>query len=392
MANSLLTGGGTDSQCLRLMEGLARRGHDVRLAGPRTAPLSPQAMAVNPIFPAPRRKISFIHGLFLAINTWEPDIVHSHHGRDYWPHVIARRLAIYPSHAVMTRHLAKSPGSWLGRNFLLSQCDAMIAVSDSVAEILREGHDDPASPEAERHQRLPMRGDHDKIRTILPGIDLSRYQPGESLELRKSWGLEPRHYAFAVAGGYELPRGKGQREFLKAAALIHKQLPDARFLIIGNGTMKQILEEDIASLGLGEKVRMIPYVKDMPPAMNAIDCLVHPQIGTEAFGLVICEAHACGKPVIASALDGIPEAFDLGGEGQLVLPEDIDALAAAMRMQAAVPPLSMEARRKLHAKVAELCSVERLAEETEALYAEVMGDRKAERPEPDESDDEGFFS
>ena len=63
--------------------------------------------------------------------------------------------------------------------------------------------------------------------------------------------------------------------------------------------------------------------------MNAIDCLVHPQIGTEALGLVICEAHACGKPVIASALDGIPEAFRAGNYGRLVPPEDIAALADA---------------------------------------------------------------
>jgi hypothetical protein len=69
----------------------------------------------------------------------------------------------------------------------------------------------------------------------------------------------------------------------------------------------------------------------MPQVMNAIDCLVHPQIGTEALGLVVCEAHACGKPVIASALDGIPEAFAPGNCGKLVPPEDVPALAGAGR-------------------------------------------------------------
>jgi glycosyltransferase involved in cell wall biosynthesis len=355
------------------MEGLAARGHEVRLAGPRTAPLSPQAAAISRIFPAPRRKLGFIRGLVVAINDWQPDIVHSHHGRDYWPHVIARRLAFHPTKAVMTRHLAKSPGSRLSQNHLLGQCDAMIAVSHSVASILRRGADDPGSPEAERHHRPPMKGDHGKIRTILPGIDLSLYQPGDGAPLRKAWGLTPEHYVFAVAGGYDLPRGKGQREFLKAAARIHQAVPHARFLIIGRGSMRHLLEQDIAALGLEGKAMLIPHADDMPAAMNAIDCLVHPQIGTEAFGLVICEAHACGKPVIASDLDGIPEAFHLGGEGKLVPPEDIDALAAAMREQAARPALTLEARQRLHARVSAVCSVERLAEETEALYAEVTG-------------------
>ena len=115
-------------------------------------------------------------------------------------------------------------------------------------------------------------------------------------------------------GGYDLPRGKGQREFLRAAAQVQAKIPQARFLIIGRGSLKEVLEADIVRLGLSGKAWLTPYCQDMPAAMNAIDCLVHPQVGTEAFPGVVLEAFACGKPVIASALDGIPEAF---GAGQL---------------------------------------------------------------------------
>ncbi len=75
--------------------------------------------------------------------------------------------------------------------------------------------------------------------------------------------------------------------------------------------------------------------------MNAIDCLVHPQIGTEAFGLVVLEAFACGKPVIASALDGIPEAFAVANFGQLVKPESVEELAGAMLTWAQRPKPTM---------------------------------------------------
>jgi glycosyltransferase involved in cell wall biosynthesis len=110
----------------------------------------------------------------------------------------------------------------------------------------------------------------------------------------------------------------------------------------------------------------------MPQVMNAIDCLVHPQIGTEALGLVICEAHACGKPVIASDLDGIPEAFRAGDYGCLVPPENIAELAAALEAQAALPPLDPAQAAVLHDKVARVFSLERCAAEVLRLYEDLL--------------------
>jgi glycosyltransferase involved in cell wall biosynthesis len=153
-------------------------------------------------------------------------------------------------------------------------------------------------------------------------------------------------------GGYDRPRGKGQREFLLAAAKVKAELPQARFLIIGRGELKPVLEADIASLKLEGRAWLTPYSKDMPAAMNALDCLVHPQVGTEAFPGVVLEAFACGKPVIASALDGIPEAFAVGQYGRLVPCEDIDALAAALLEHAQHPAWTWEQRQSLHQRVA----------------------------------------
>jgi glycosyltransferase involved in cell wall biosynthesis len=106
----------------------------------------------------------------------------------------------------------------------------------------------------------------------------------------------------------------------------------------------------------------------MPQAMNALDCLVHPQVGTEAFPGVVLEAFACGKPVIASALDGIPEGFNVGRYGRLVTPENIPELAEAMIHQAQQSPYTMEQRRKLHSRVAAEFSLEVHARKVLALY------------------------
>src|SRR5205814_7915181 len=134
---------------------------------------------------------------------------------------------------VFSRHLAKSPSSWFSRRFLLGQCDAMVGVSHFVAKVLCEGDADPKSDNPERHYRPPMSGDHSKIHVVYGGFDMARFKPMEATAQRQAWGLKPGDYAFTVVGGYPLPRGKGQREFLRAAARIRPQLPDARFLIIG---------------------------------------------------------------------------------------------------------------------------------------------------------------
>jgi glycosyltransferase involved in cell wall biosynthesis len=367
--NSLLTGGGTDDQCVKLAGELHKVGKSVWLAGPAGRLFAPVIEQLGvPFFNTGVRagKLQFIRRAAELIRREKIQIVHGHHGRDLWPTILAARVAGTKPKIVLTRHMAKSPGSWASRNFLLGQCDALIAVSEFVAKILREGAREPESPEAERHVRPPIRGDHSKIRVIYGGIDTTKFFPADASNKRRELGLAPGEYAFAVVGGFDLPRGKGQREFLAAAARIHKEIPHARFLIIGRGSMAEVLTHDIERLGLQGKARLTGQVSDMPQVMNAIDCLVHPQIGTEALGLVICEAHACGKPVIASALDGIPEAFAPGGYGRLVKPERVEELADAMRSQVSQPKADAT---QLHQRVAETFSIRIMAEKTTRLYA-----------------------
>jgi glycosyltransferase involved in cell wall biosynthesis len=133
-----------------------------------------------------------------------------------------------------------------------------------------------------------------------------------------------------------------------------------------------VLEEDIRRLGLAGKALLTPYCQDMAAAMNAMDCLVHPLVGTEALPGVIIEAHACGKPVITTNLDGNPEALRVGGYGQLVSPGSVEQLAAAMRDWAGKPPLTWAERQQLHDRVAERFSLERALDDLEGFYAKLI--------------------
>ncbi len=317
-------------------------------------------------------KLPLIFHTARLIRRHRVQIVHARHGRDYWPAILAAKLAGTRPKVVLSRHLAKSPGSWLSRRFLLSQCDALVAVSQFVAKVLREGHADPGSDNPDRKYRGPMRGDFSKVKVIYGGFDMERFQPGTAEAQRRAWGWNSEHYVFCVAGRYNLPHGKGQRVFLQAAARVREKLPRARFVLVGRGTLKPLLEEDIKRLHLEDVVLLAPYSQDMPAVMNAMDCLVVPQIATEAIPGVVCEAHACGKPVIASDLDGIPEAFAPASYGKLVTRGAVDELASAMIDWGGRPPLDLTARRELHRKVAAVFSLERAARDLSALYAELL--------------------
>jgi glycosyltransferase involved in cell wall biosynthesis len=367
----MLKGGGTDDRSVRIAHALMQLGHTVWMAGPAGREFSKVAAELGipfePLTSGPLR-LRLIFHTARFVRREQIQILHARHGRDYWPAIFAARLSGVRPKVVLSRHLAKSPGSWVSRRFLLGQCDALVAVSHFVAKVLREGDADPASDNPERHYRPPMLGNLSKIHVVYGGFDMKRFQPGEAPDQRRAWGLEPQHYAFAVVGGYPLPRGKGQREFLQAAARIRPAVPEARFLIVGRGKMKDILESDIQRLGLKGVACLTPYCTDMPAAMNALDCLVLPQVGTEAIPGVVCEAHACGKPVIASDLDGIPEAFAPAGCGQLVKRGSVEELAAAMTAWARKPTLDMAERWKLHARVAERFSLEQAAQDLAGLY------------------------
>ena len=376
----MLTGGGTDDQCVKLARGLCQLQQRVTVVGPDRREFSQiarkQEVPFHPTPPEGPLKLRFILAAAKFVRTEQVALVHAHHGRDLWPAVMATRLSGRRPLLVLTRHLAKSPSSWASRRFLLNQCDGLIAVSDFVAKVLREGVYEPHAVEAERRSRPPLQGDLSKIHVIHPGIDTDRFQPADSAAVRNAWGIAPEQFVFAVVGGYDFPRGKGQREFLRAAAKIQSEIPHARFLIIGRGGLKETLERDIDELGLQGKAWLTPYCHDMPAAMNALDCLVHPQVGTEAFGAVVLEAFACGKPVIASALDGITEAFAAGQHGHLVQPENVDELAAALVVQARRSPLGMEDRRALHHRVASQFSLKQLSRKVLDYYRDLVQRRR----------------
>lgn len=112
---------------------------------------------------------------------------------------------------------------------------------------------------------------------------------------------------------------KGVALVLHALQALVRQGLDAELRIAGSGPEREHLESLASSLGIGARVSFLGSLRDMQPFYRDVDCLVHPPL-TEAFGLVAIEAAALGCPVVAAAIDGLPEAVADGVTGYTVAP------------------------------------------------------------------------
>lgn len=361
-ANSLFNGGGVDTQTLELTQGLHELGCRVRLAvgsGSRWEPRA-RALAVSVTgFPS-RSPLRWqaIAALRHAVAAHQADILHVHQGCDYWPAIIAARLAGRGTRVFITRHLMTRPRGF-SRRFLLRGA-RVIAVSRAVETVLR----------------AELQGNPNRILQAYCGIDVDRFagaRTAESEALRQAAGWTSDNVVFGVVGMYPLPRGKGQLEFLAAATRMRASHPKARFVLIGHGNMRPLIEQQIAAGQLANIVRLEPFTDDIRPWMKALDVLVHPAVGTDAFPLVVLEGMASGHPVVASRLDGIPEEFTDGDQGFLVTPGSVEELAHQMGQLANSAELraTMGARGRRH--VAEHFTRRHLAEATLALYRSALG-------------------
>jgi glycosyltransferase involved in cell wall biosynthesis len=123
---------------------------------------------------------------------------------------------------------------------------------------------------------------------------------------------------------------KGHRFFLEAARQVLVEVPDTRFLIVGDGVGYEGIRRRVREMDLDAHVVMTGFRRDIPEVMAALDVLVLPSIKSEASSQVIPQALAVGTPVVATTIGGSPELIADGRTGRLVPPADAPALAEAI--------------------------------------------------------------
>jgi L-malate glycosyltransferase len=362
--------GGGERHLADLAVGLAARGHEVFVALPAQSPLRNRLDALPPqnvLTLGVRGALDIRGALRLARLAREKkvEVIHAHVARDYVSAALAARR-VYGSRLVITRHVL-FPMSRAHR-LSLSNVSRVIAVSEAVARALRE-------------QDI---FDADKIRVVANGVDLQRFALARAEFERTSQdgghtsqksGAGERVFRVGTVG--ELSEVKGQEEFVRAAALVAEKFGGhVEFVIAGedasrSGDYRARLESLIAELGLSECVSLLGRRDDVERVFASLDVFVSAS-RSEAFGMAMAEAAACGVPVVATATEGAREVVEEGLTGKLVPVGDVRALAASV--------LSLledkELRHSLGARALESAlqrfGLERMIEATERVYTEAL--------------------
>src|SRR3990170_4798826 len=159
------------------------------------------------------------------------------------------------------------------------------------------------------------------------GIDLEHVNAAPPANIHEDLRLP--HGSPIVGNVASLVPHKGQRHLIEAATLVLPQVPDARFVIAGEGELRPTLERQIREHRLEKHVLLAGFRPDVLSLHKAFDVFVMSSL-TEGLGTSLLDAMACGKPVVATSTGGIPEVVEDGETGMLVPPRDHDAMASAI--------------------------------------------------------------
>ena len=195
-----------------------------------------------------------------------------------------------------------------------------------------------------------------KLAVIPNGIDPDGYRPAVRRRTRR-----------VITTVANLREGKGHDILFAAASDVIRQCPDVILRLVGDGAMREALEQDVRAKGLERHVEFLGHCEDVPDVLGASDLFVLPS-RTEAFPNGLVEAMAAGLPSIASDAGGIPELIQHGVNGLLVPVGDAGALAAAIVSLIAdgdrAAALGTAARRTIEARY----SYTRMVADFEQLY------------------------
>lgn len=247
------------------------------------------------------------------------DIVHVRSRAPAWSAYLACQRTKVP--LITTFHGTYAISNWLKRkyNSVMTYGERMIAISTFIG-----GH-------VRRHYGVPV----DRIRVIHRGVDIDRFDPEKVsaervIKLANDWRLPDGVPIIMLPG--RLTRWKGQLVLIDAIAALGRT--DIRCLLVGSDQgredYRRELEKKIMSHNLEEVVRIVDHCDDMPAAYKLTDLVISASTDPEAFGRVVCEGQAMGRPVIASDHGGSRETILPGVTGWLTPTGDSVALASAI--------------------------------------------------------------
>ena len=363
---------GGQNQVLLTVNGLRAIGDRAALVAHPDGELRRRAAEGLELIPiAPRTEMDFSAAWKFSrlLKRLEPDVIHAHD-----PHGVAmaslalslgagsarawRAPALVASRRVDFHLKSNSFSRWKYR-----QVDCFIAASEAIRTMLVADGVEAA-----------------RAVTVHEGIDVEHVLAAPPVNVHEAFWLP--HHAPVVGNVAALVPHKGQRYLVDAAHLVVQQLPDARFVILGEGELREHLEKQVHEHRLEKHVLLPGFRTDVLGCIKGFDLFAMSSV-TEGLGTSLLDAMACSRAIVGTSAGGIPEIVEDGVTGLLVPPRDHAELAAAIvRMLK-----DDDGRRRMggagFARVNDRFTVERMVAETASVYARVVGRPRAagtERP------------
>jgi glycosyltransferase involved in cell wall biosynthesis len=350
-------GGGQD-QLVELSRYLATRGHRQVVACRPDGALQPvlraHGIAVSDLRIRNDMDLRAVWHLRKLLATRRFDVVHFHTAR---AHALAPWLPRQRRRFVVSRLMDYAPHFRPRVRYLYNRSvDGVIAISQAIADVLSAVGVDPR-----------------QVRVIHLGIDCSRFEGVDVYrdEVRSSWNAAAQDIVLFTAAVLE-PR-KGHQVLLDAFASLCRDGIPLRWVICGDGSLRDQLREQVAARGLSERVVFTGFSSEVPRLLAGADVFVLPSLH-EGLGIAAMEAMAVALPVIASRIGGLPEIVVDGETGLLVPAGDAAVFATAIRRIAGDPAAAHDMGRRGRARAFDRFTSAAMAAAVEAYYYE-LGDR-----------------
>lgn len=329
--------GGVARSISLFREALVNRGHNVLIVAPCFKAITTDGADVIRIpavtdfnrsgFSLPLPLLSQIRA---RVDAFKPDIIHAHH-----PFLLgnsalrcAARLGrplIYTYHTLYEHYTHYLPGdSKFFRRFVVFLSASYCALCDAVIV-----------PSASMAQLLGSRGVHAKVHILPTGIDHTRFAAGDGAQVRRREGIPLDGFVIGHVG--RLVREKNLEFLARCMARCLIKQPTAHALVIGTGPMEARMRQVFDDHGVADRLHMLGVLRRsaLADAYHAMDVFAFSS-RSETQGIVLIEAMAAGRPVVALDGPGVRDVVRDRCNGRLVAEQDIDAFVRALLWIAAL--------------------------------------------------------
>jgi len=308
--------GGQEIRVLQETRLLLERGHRVSLICQAGSPLEERAKSISnalfhliPISMKSALSLGVFRVLYRYVSKNNLDVIHTHSSIDSWLGGVVGKLSGVP--VVRTRHVSLPVNDFFPNHLLYSYIPQKILTSGNmISDIVKQ----------------VRCVDSNKVVSVPAGVDIRKFDSEISGEkIREELKVNSNQILIGKIG---VIRGwKGHNYFLEAIPLILKKIPNARFVIVGDGPGFKEIKSKVNLAGIDNKVDLLGHREDIPEIMAALDVQVLASFAGEGTPQVIPQAFAMKTPVVATKIASIPDLLGQGERGVLIEPKNALSLA-----------------------------------------------------------------